>query len=428
MPELMEATTTQRGEERPANVSVEQLTAMLKKPRTAKAAASAGSSPANQAAGTGGPRNSNGSTTTGTAAAVAGAAAEAGMEAGSSSDGLTDATGGGGDGPRGGLRQTGTGPTSEGEGDSSTEDREERKDGEGEEGATEADAEGDEGGEVDSKDVPKAIRQLQKRIAKLTKARTEMQQALEEAKAQAQQASQQRNGEPPKGGTTYDGASGVDPRFAGDSGLVKTLSDLTQVNGVVAWAEDALDAMTTNGGEEAEFEGEKFNRAQVRQILRNAKGKALELTEAKATRVAALEQTFNRALAQHNAAAVKAYPWIQQKDAPEHRDAQRILQEMPFLMNRPDRLILVADFVEGRKAREAREKAAGGKGNGQSLVTSAATKTKVAPLPTSGSVAAVRGDARSSALKAAEEKFAKSGQQKDLTALLKLRREAQMAG
>lgn len=394
--------SAQRGQSAPANVSVDQLTAMLKKSRGAKGAVARGSSPATEASATGAtgkPKEEKTTTTEAAAGAVA--------QAGSSSDSSPES-------------EEGRGARGE---EAGTEGHEERE-GDGAEGAEAADTEAgseEESAEVDVADVPKAIRQMNKRIAKLT-ARAK---SAEEALAAAREAQQTNRGE--GRGERDESAQaqagpGVDGRFAEDAQLKQTADRLGKSEKVIAWAEDALDALN-NGGDEADYGGQKFSRAEVRQILRNAQAERAELTAAKATRQAALEQSFNRSLGQHNAQAIKAYSWLNKPEAPEHKDASQIMASMPWLMNRPDRLMLVADFVEGRKAREAREVLAGRATNGKPQA-GAPPKPKPAPLPTGGSAAATRVDPKATVVKDAEDKFKQSGRAKDLVQLFKAKRAA----
>lgn len=454
-------TTTQRGPaasngggQASANVSVDQLATMLRrKPAPAGEAAGEGSSSVNRADRNGSKQagkdgkagGGNGNGKTGKAATTTKAPVSAGEEAaGSSSDGSTDLGSGisdrrseGGDlnaedaeiSRSSAEGEEIEGAAAEGADTIQSADAAEGADSEGE--GTEGN-EGNEGAEGETPaNVPKAIKSMRKRINTLTR-------QLREAEAiVAETRELNERGPSPQPSPQGEGGALVDPRFAGDSTLKKVLGDLQTAEAVGDWAEEALDQLAASGEEAVEFQGRKLGKAELRKIARNSQATRSELAGQKAARVQRLEQEFQNSLAQHNAAAVKAYPWMADETSDEFQRATAILKKYKDVLAVPNRALIVGDLVAGQMAREAREKSASQRVNGSVSGNSngargdarppSGTKAKPAPLPSGGGVGAVRVDGRATKVKEAEALLEKSGRARDLVKLLRVKREAALA-
>lgn len=79
---------------------------------------------------------------------------------------------------------------------------------------------------------------------------------------------------------------------------------------------------------------------------------------------------------QFDAHAIELYPWHRDKESDQFKRAAAIVQHEPWLLKRPDRLIVLGDLVEGQMAREAKTK------NGK---PAAPAKPKSGPPPRLGS-------------------------------------------
>lgn len=422
------------------NVSVAGLAEMLKKSRATSNGAAAKSS--NGAAGAAG---ANGASTAATAPgteASTGASQETETETATTTAdaGASAETAGSSSGPS--QNEEGSDGTNletedtEGEVDPDVESEDVDGEGEGE------DAEGEESPD-DLKSLKKNWRKARKRIGTLTRKLREAEALLNGGAQQqpAQTPAAQSNGEEAAAaGAEVRSLPGVDGRFAGDARLVGVVKELAAANATLGAAEDALERLAESGEETITLKenGKEFtfNRGELRQIVRNARNAAGELTSRKGHLTAAAEARWNNELQQANAEAAQSYPWVLKKDALEWKDARAILGMMPGVADRADRLLVVADFLEGRKARMARgtkpkaalagQAASAAGGNGSLHPT---TK-KPAVIPATGGAAAGtagRGDQAKAQVKQSEGNFRKSGRTEDLKELLKARKDAALA-
>lgn len=364
---------TTEGGAAPANISVEQLVALIKKP-SAAAAAAAGSEAAS------GEAVDEGAAETTTTTEGAGAPE------------VTDS-------PSDGSEAEGAEGNGEGEA---------------------ADAEGAEGDESPDEtegeaDVPKAIKDLQKRVGKLTaraKAAEEESDRLRTELKAGKPAGDEARGR----GANSEAVAGLDPRFAQDKGLLEVATELQKTDGILAAVEEALES----GEEQLKIGDREFTRAELRAIRRNAEGQRTALTAKREARTQQLEAGFQRALGESAEAAVKAYPWMAKAESAEFQAAVTTLQSLPALALLPDRALILGDYIEGRKLRMAKGKTA------PTITKPAAAKpgAKPAPMPAGVRSAAPKVDAKKAGVAEAEGKFKQSGRVEDLTALLKARKVA----
>ena len=122
-----------------------------------------------------------------------------------------------------------------------------------------------------------------------------------------------------------------------------------------------------------------------------------------------MRHSFLNTYKQVKPVAEAVYPWWKDRSNQTYAEAQQVLRQMPQLAAYPDHQIAIGDFLEGRRMRLEREKAA--------KVPKAAVK--VAPKqPSAPKSSPVRTDKSASEAKAAKQNFMRTGSSTELAKLL----------
>jgi hypothetical protein len=276
-----------------------------------------------------------------------------------------------------------------------------------EETTTPADAAADpaEAGEVEAEadaeakpELPKAVREMQKRIAKLT--------------AQNKALKAQLGTQPKQGQET---PTAVEPE--GHPELRDLDQQIATYEQHLAWFDENPEGgvyKDASGRELATVAPERVAllRRQTERALAEAQGK-------RGVRVERLTEAAKAERARHDAEALKSYPWLANPEAPEFAEAQQILAEMPrsavaALEAHPQARKLLAWAVTGRRVAA------------KAAPAPAAQPRPVPPkVMASASSAAPRATPEVSAkreLAEAEAAYEKSGRQQDFQRVQKLRR------
>lgn len=205
------------------------------------------------------------------------------------------------------------------------------------------------------------------------------------------------------------------PREAavGDPELTKLNQDIGVVRQAFEWARANRDGgifTDSNGTVRGEYTAD-----QVEQILANAPAHLADLSARKAVREEGVRQREQQTVKASLDAATKAYPWLGKQDSEEYTQAVAVLHQAPYLKQHPEWPIWLADAIEGRKARMAREAAPAPK---------LATPRPVPPrIPPPAAAAAPRIDPVAKALNEAEVAYEQSGSADDLKRVMALRRQ-----
>jgi hypothetical protein len=268
----------------------------------------------------------------------------------------------------------------------------------GEEQAEEQEAKPDEQAEQEPEaEEDKGPDWYQKRLAKITRARREAEEkaaALESKVRELEGKATEKSEDPP-----VVAAVPNDP-LAEVWSERKLDEEYTKARELKRWCDQHAEGAVVGGRE--------YTADEVRQIRYNVED-ALELH---IPRRAAF-------LAQHKQLrpiAEKVYPWWKDRTSADYQAAQDVLRNAPHLMQHADYQVLVGDFLEGRKARLAREAAAKAPAKPKPAV--AATK----PVPKQPSKPAAAPSKVDEAAKVAAQRkrqFATTGSVSDLASLLR---------
>lgn len=107
--------------------------------------------------------------------------------------------------------------------------------------------------------------------------------------------------------------------------------------------------------------------------------------------------------------AESVYPWWKDRSNQTYSEAQQVLRQMPQLAMYPDHQIAIGDFLEGRRMRMEREKAA----------KAPKAPVKVAPRqPSAPKASPTRSDKAASESQAAKQNFMRTGSSTELAKLL----------
>ncbi len=276
--------------------------------------------------------------------------------------------------------------------------------------ATEAEeAEAADGGE----EAEKPVRDLQKRVGKLTAQRNEAREALAELKAEVQQLKEQLNQAKPPETQAHPGDAG----FGRDRTVQDIDTTLQGVEGFLQWAE-----ANPEGG--AFDEGDKHYQLtgdEVRAYRRKCENDRIRLNARKEARLETLRLDFDAKRAAAHEEAVRLYPWVTQKSSPEFQDALLVIQQNPSVLERPDFELLVARQVTGQRLeRESAKKLKAGTKPAPRAATPVVTQSpSTAPAKTGQAAAAVS---------ALEKQIHEAGKVSvnDLSKLLAQRRQARL--
>lgn len=270
--------------------------------------------------------------------------------------------------------------------------------------------------EPEAEVLPKNVKDLQARVNKLTaRAKT----------AEARLAELDRT-------DTTNRPNGASARDTAHPELQQIEAQLAVCRAALTFADNNPD-----GGEYVEESGKKryFDAGEVRAMRRNAE----ELRQSCLSDRAVVQRQVKAAEAQlrqqDQAAAVKAYPWLNKPteeltpgEQTMVNEFHQILQMQPSLKQAPDYVSWIADAVAGRQARLARATARSASGattlpnpNQRQPASGSRTPPQVV---TRTAAAAPKVNPAQATVKAAEEKFRKTGNAKDYEKLLSAKASA----
>jgi hypothetical protein len=193
----------------------------------------------------------------------------------------------------------------------------------------------------------------QKRINRLTRQKSELQNKLDAVYAENEQirqylAQQQEQQQP---------AAGTKPPSVGRLGWIKSEQQLAQevsnADEVIEWCDRNAEGVTTGSGENEEYvDSEKIARwrREAEKLVLHAPMRREEL------------QKFGQAQNYYNGLVQENWPEILDQRSPDHQMAVAILQFYPWLQQTPQAWYAAGLVIEGAKALEART---AGKANGQ---------------------------------------------------------------
>ena len=234
---------------------------------------------------------------------------------------------------------------------------------------------------------------VQKRINKLVAQRKEAAakaEALERELNDARAKLEQLEAQPP-----VARSSNEDVMFSDVWDEGKLQQEWSKARELRRWCEDNADGCEVNGKE--------FSAQDIKAIRRKVED-ALDVHIPK-------RMQFLTNYKQVKPVAESLYPFWKDRANPDYTAAQQILRQFPSLSEFPDYQIAIGDFLEGRKARMAKEAAA--KSPKAKLPIKTAPKQPGAP-----SAAPVRADKSKSEVDSARSKFMRTGNVAELTNLL----------
>lgn len=161
------------------------------------------------------------------------------------------------------------------------------------------------------------------------------------------------------------------------------------------WCEDNIDG--------AELNGNEYSSADIKDIRR----KVEDAMEIHIPRRAQFIQAYNAIRPE----AVKLYPWLADRNSPESATFAEIKRMIPQIAQMPEHEVLIGDFIEGRRMRMSKMKAA-----------KAPVKAQAKPVqrqPGIPTTAARRHDSAGEQRKASQQRFLKTGNEQDLGRMLK---------
>ena len=243
----------------------------------------------------------------------------------------------------------------------------------------------------------RALRKAIRRIHKLTA-------RLRASEAQARPEPKSADAQP---------AAPVTPGVTGDAEVTRLASRIQTINRALAWARSNPD-----GGEFTGPDGKviaTFDADQTQRLLDAAPSQLAELTTQRALRMDKLANEDRVARQAAYETAKTAYPWLAKQDSDEYAMASRVVQQLPALRQVAEWPMWVADAIEGRKARMARQSQAE-----SPKPTPRPTPPRI-PVPTGAT--APQGDPMARQLKEAEAKFEQTGRIQDLKRVESLKRQ-----
>jgi hypothetical protein len=265
------------------------------------------------------------------------------------------------------------------------------------EGDVEADPEAAE--ETKGKE-PKAVRDLQKRVAKLTAQKK----ALEARLAQS----------------SPEAAPVAQPVVVQHPELQALDAQIADYEAHVRWFDE-----NPEGGAYKDDQGRVIAEIAPERVALLLRQTERKLAEMKGTRSAKVERLSAEAKAQQqrfDAEAIKAYPWLQNPEAPEFSEAQEVLAELPAaavaaLQSHPKARMMLGWLVTGRRAST----------KPPAVPAPRAVPPKVVGGATSAAPRTSPQDNLKRDLAEAEAAYEKSGRSIDHTRVLKLRRQLSRA-
>jgi hypothetical protein len=230
--------------------------------------------------------------------------------------------------------------------------------------------------------LPKGVK---KRIDKLSAKRREAEAEVERLRQEVERLSQEA--------TKPAQIPTADNPYANLSTLEEVSREVEQAKQIRRWCEMNPDGAVVTGkdGSETEYTAEE---------VRNIKIKALDALEEHLPKRMQYLQNFN----QMEQVATKEYPWWKDKSAKERQIAESFLKHFPEIQKFPDYKMVVGDYIQGVKAREAKAKSSG-------------TPVK-APSQPRPSAAPARVPVKDAQSQAAKKRFTVSGNRDDLSSII----------
>jgi hypothetical protein len=192
-----------------------------------------------------------------------------------------------------------------------------------------------------------------------------------------------------------------------DPEIAKLDSRITLIERAAQWAKanpDGGDFVGDDGKVIARYSPEEVDRILATAPLSLARLEAQREVRSERLRT---EETANRTKAVE--AAKTAYPWLSKTDSDEYATVAQLVQSAPYIRQHPEWPLWVADAVEGRKARLAREAGA----STRPSANTPAPRPTPPRVPVPGGSAVPRHNPLETALKEAEARFRKSGKAED---------------
>lgn len=191
---------------------------------------------------------------------------------------------------------------------------------------------------------PKTKDRIQKRIDKEVGKRKALEERAAAAEAKAAELEKQITERKPE----VVVAPSADNPLAHIESVADLEKEWKQAKEVARWAEDLLDDPSIDEG--VEVGDRKVTKAEVKQIMRNAKRTLEDQIPARAR--------FLQAREQHRQIAYQDMPYLKDKNSPEYQRVQASFKEFPWLAQVPNAEYLIGMALEGEKALAARKAAA----------------------------------------------------------------------
>jgi len=265
--------------------------------------------------------------------------------------------------------------------------------------------------------VPKAIRDLQKRVNKLTGTLKEAEKRMAEAEQRAAEA-ERKLAQPNATSPAQKASDPMEGVYSADREILDIDAQVQRFDQFAAWAED-----NPSGGTWQEKDGKTYELSaeDVRAYRLEAQRSARRLESRRESRMESLRNEYKAAREKSYAQAVKLYPWIEQKTSVEFQEAVALLRANPELMRRPDFELVVARMVVGeRLEKEALKKAKTFNGK----PTRPVGNSTPPPVVTQSPSAVPKTDGGRQRTAAAEQAFQQSGKASDLAVVLAQRKAA----
>lgn len=257
--------------------------------------------------------------------------------------------------------------------------------------------------------LPRSVRDLQKRVNRLTAKNASLQEDLKERDEQIARLQTGKAQEPPP-------PHAADRSMGADRMVQEIDRDLGGIEAFLVWADE-----NPEGG--SYMDGDKsysLTGDEIRAYRRKSEAERVRLNTRREARLQVMRDEFDGQRAKAHAQAVKLYPWVEQKASPEFQDAVAIIRANPGVLELPDFELVVARQVSGQRLeREALKRIAknGGKPNGRAPT----------PVVTFSPSSARKVETKDATVSAAEKRFRDGGgRESDLSKLLAQRRLARL--
>jgi|GEM_PF-1238589 len=262
--------------------------------------------------------------------------------------------------------------------------------------------------------APDAVEKLQRRVSKLVRQRNDERVLREHTAQQIDKLRTELEKLKGQGQSAPQPAATRNEAFAWHPDIVELNEQVANAEMVIEWSDDNPD-----GGDIRDNKGNTYtvDASQVRKMKANAVRAQTSAIARKEAHVTALEREDKVARAQYQQEAVGIYPWLKDKATPEYQEAIEVLRDNPAVVQRPDYLMVIGDYIRGRQARLASKKPS-------AAIRRAATPTPV--VTASANVATRVSDPKQKAIQEAEAEFNRTGSAKDYKRVLALKHQARV--